>query len=125
MLQYGILAPFSGYLIYQLLIKIKGFNRSVASGIGAYIGINIAALAAAFELGIQPLLLHTVKGISLYFPYTLKQSIPAIMFAHLTIAGIAEALITGLVVFYLQRVDEEHFLYNSHIASVHSRGLKP
>lgn len=108
----AFLAPVSGYLVYKLLLKLKKVNRPIASGIGAYIGINIAALALAVELGLQPLLYHSINGTPLYFPYSLSQSIPAILFAHLTIAGIAESLVTGLVVFYLHRVDEEHILYH-------------
>jgi cobalt/nickel transport system permease protein len=107
----AFLAPVSGYLVYKLLLKLKKVNRPIASGIGAYIGINIAALAVAVELGLQPLLFHTMNGTPLYFPYALHQSIPAILFAHLAIVGIAEGLVTGLVVFYLHRVDEEHILY--------------
>ncbi len=107
----AFLAPFSGYFVYQLLLKLKRVTSPIASGIGAYIGINVAALALAVELGLQPLLFHTISGTPLYFPYSLNQSIPAILFAHLTIAGIAESLVTGMVVFYLHRVDEEHILY--------------
>jgi cobalt/nickel transport system permease protein len=118
----AVLAPFCGYLIYQLLSRIKGMNPAFTSGIAAYIGINFAALAAAVELGLQPLLFHTAAGTPLYFPYALNQTILAMLLAHLTIAGIAEAVITGLVVYYLQRIGEEHILYK---VSTKVRRLEP
>jgi cobalt/nickel transport system permease protein len=115
----AFLAPFVGYLIYKLVLRLKG-NRYIASGVGAYIGINIAALATAIELGLQPMLFHTASGSPLYFPYGLSLSIPAMLFAHLIIAGIAEAVVTGLVIFYLQRVGEDNILYR---ASANLRGI--
>jgi cobalt/nickel transport system permease protein len=115
----AFVAPFVGYLIYLLIVKLKG-NKPIAAAIGSYIGINCAALAAGTELGLQPLLFHAANGTALYFPYGLKLAIPAMLFAHLTIAGIAEAVVTGLVVFYLQRVGEDNILYR---ASGNLRGL--
>jgi cobalt/nickel transport system permease protein len=106
----AVLAPFVGYAIYKLLLRLKA-NKVIASGIGAYIGINIAALAAGIELGLQPLLFHAVNGTPLYFPYGLKLAVPAMLFAHLTVAGIAEAVITGLVFYYLQKVGEEENVF--------------
>ena len=115
----AFVAPFIGYLVYWLIVKLKA-NKAIAAAIGSYIGINCAALAAGTELGLQPLLFHAANGNALYFPYGLKLAIPAMLFAHLTIAGIAEAVITGLVVFYLQRVGEDNILYR---ASGNLRGL--
>ncbi|SHF46565.1 cobalt/nickel transport system permease protein [Caldanaerobius fijiensis DSM 17918] len=106
----AFIAPFVGYAVYRMVLKVKG-NNIIASAIGAYVSINAAALATAVELGIQPLLFHTANGAPLYFPYGLKLSVPAIMFAHLTVAGFVEAAVTGLVVFYLKRVGEENILY--------------
>jgi cobalt/nickel transport system permease protein len=95
----AFLAPFVGYGVYKLVLGMKA-NKVIASGIGAYIGINIAALATAVELGLQPVLFHAASGSPLYFLYGLNLAIPAMAFAHLTIAGIVEAVVTGLVVFY-------------------------
>lgn len=106
----AFLAPFIGYGIYKLMLTLK-VNKVIASAIGAYFGINVSALATAIELGIQPMLFHTSNGTPLYFPYGLSQSIPAIMFAHLTIAGFVEAAVTGLVVYYLLKTGEDSILY--------------
>ncbi|MEG7772312.1 energy-coupling factor ABC transporter permease, partial [Listeria monocytogenes] len=85
--------------------------KVISSAIGAYIGINAAALAASIELGLQPVLFHTADGRALYFPYGLSQSIPALMLAHLTVAGLVEAAVTGLVVYYLIKAGEDNLLY--------------
>ncbi|QSZ27309.1 cobalt transporter CbiM [Aceticella autotrophica] len=106
----AFVAPFIGYGIYKLLLSLKT-NKVISSAVGAYVGINAAAFCAAIELGIQPILFHTANGRALYFPYGLKESIPPMMLAHLTVAGLVEALITGLVVYYLQKTGEDIILY--------------
>jgi cobalt/nickel transport system permease protein len=106
----AVLAPFIGYFIYRLLLAWKN-KRAVAAALGAYIGINVAALAAAVEFGLQPILFHTASGAPLYCPYNLSQAIPAMAFAHLTVAGGIEAAVTGLAIFYLQKVSADNFLF--------------
>lgn len=71
-----------------------------------------AALATAVELGIQPDLFHTAAGAPLYSPYHLAQTIPAMALAHLTVAGAAEAIVTGGVLAYLARVDVRRLTTN-------------
>ena len=109
----AFLAPFTGYILYQLALRLKA-NKILASAVGAYVGINMAAIATGVELGLQPALFHTAGGAPLYFPYGMNLSLPAMLFAHLTIAVAAEAVVTGLAVYYLQRIDEEeHLLYRA------------
>jgi len=69
----------------------------LAAGIGAYVGINVAAIAAAIEFGIQP---YISPG---YCPYGLNLAIPAMAFAHLTTAGPVAAVVTALVVGYIRK----------------------
>ncbi|HFQ81888.1 MAG TPA: cobalt transporter CbiM [Desulfobacterales bacterium] len=99
----AIVLPFVGYFIYRLTSRgaAAGSGRHwLAIALGSYAGINAAALCAAIELGIQPLLFHTANGTPLYCPYNLSQTIPAMMIAHLTIAGIAEVIATeGVLAF--------------------------
>ena len=45
------------------------------------------------------------SGAPLYAPYPLSIAIPAMMIGHLTIAGLAELVITAGVVAYLQKSD--------------------
>jgi len=106
----AFIAPFVGYGVYKLMLFLK-LNKVVSSSIGAYIGINAAALTAGLELGLQPVLFHTANGTPLYFPYGLNISIPAMLFAHLTVAGIVEAVITGLVIHYLEKTDDKSIFY--------------
>ena len=61
----------------------------VAAGLAGYCGINVAALCAAIEFGIQPLFYHDAGGAPLYCPYPLRIAIPAMMISHLTVAGLA------------------------------------
>ena len=68
-----------------------------------YAAINVAAFLAACELGIQPLFFKDAAGAPLYAPYSLHIAIPAMMLGHLTFAGLAELLVSGGVVAYLQR----------------------
>lgn len=98
--------PFVGYGIYCLLAGRKaagGRRRAIAAGIGAYAGINAAALCAAVEFGIQPLLFRDASGAARYCPYPLSVSVPAMMAGHLTVFGLAEVVYTLAVYGFLSR----------------------
>jgi cobalt/nickel transport system permease protein len=69
------------------------------------VGLNVAALVAAVEFGLQPVLFHTADGTPLYAPFHLAQTIPAMALAHLTVAGFVELALTAGVVTYLQRAN--------------------
>lgn len=98
----AFILPYVGYYTYKLMVRILHADRidasasgkMVSAGIGSYLGINAAALAAAIEFGIQPALFHTAAGVPLYCPYGLSISIPAMMIGHLTIFGAAEVIFT-------------------------------
>ncbi len=102
----AIVLPFVGYGVYYLIAG-KADKESprywIGASIGAYVGINAAALCAAIEFGIQPLLFHTANGTPLYCPYGLSQAIPAMMLAHLLVAGVVEAVVTGGVLVFLKK----------------------
>ena len=107
---------FAGYYIYRLISfksSISSGRRVFAAGIAAYIGINIAALFTAVEFGIQPLLHHTASGKALYCPYGLNIAIPVMVSEHLLIFGWVEAVITALVVKYLQKQDPSLLVRNT------------
>ena len=80
-------------------------RRVLAAGIAGYAAINVAALCAAIEFGIQPLFFHDASGAPLYAPYGLSISIPAMLIGHLSFAGIAEFVISSGLVAWLQKVD--------------------
>src|ERR671929_458536 len=96
------------YWVYRAIAgrsAITDTRRVVAAAIAGYVAINVAALLAAVEFGIQPLLFTDASGAPLYAPYPLSVAIPAMALGHLTIAGLAELVVTGGVVAYLQRAD--------------------
>jgi cobalt/nickel transport system permease protein len=100
--------PFVGYGVYRLVAgdaALTSPRRAVAAGIGGYVGLNAAALVAAIEFGLQPVLFHTADGTPLYAPFHLSQTIPAMLIAHLTVAGFVEFALTVGVVTYLQRAN--------------------
>jgi len=102
----AVVLPFVGYAVYRAISRNAPSTSSrhwIGAAIGGYVGINAAALVAAIEFGLQPALFHAANGTPLYCPYGLSQAIPAMLFAHLTVAGFAEAVVTGGVVAFLQK----------------------
>jgi ABC-type Co2+ transport system, permease component len=109
-LNMAFIMPFTGYYTYRLLAggASSGPGRQVAAaGVGGYIGLNLAALAAAVQFGVQPLLFTAADGTPLYCPYGLAVSIPAMLLPHLTVAGFAEAAITALALKYILKNSPE------------------
>ena len=66
-----------------------------------------SALLAGVEFGLQPLLHHTLNGQSLYCPYGLNIAVLAMSGEHLLIFGWVEAIVTALVIKYLQKQSPE------------------
>ena len=100
--------PWVGYGIYRLLsgrVSLTDPKRAVAAGIGGYVGLNVAALCCAVELGLQPVFFTSADGTPLYSPFHLSQTIPAMALAHLLVAGVVEFVLTAGVVAYLQRAN--------------------
>jgi len=102
----AFVSPFLGYFVYKLIkdrVKSqKGEYLGIA--IGSYAGINVAALCAAIEFGIQPLLFKDSAGQALYCPYPLSVSIPAMTIPHLLVAGVVEMIFTVAIVAYIKKV---------------------
>jgi len=98
--------PFVGYFIYKFVQdRIKSERGEyIGAVVGSYVGINAAALMAAIELGIQPLLFHNAAGQALYCPYPLRVSIPAMLLPHLLVAGVVEALFTVSILMFVRKV---------------------
>jgi len=106
----GVAGALVGYGIYRLIAgksDVKSRKRVIGAGIGAYIGINLAALLTAFQLGIQTVLHVGADGRPLYSPFPLSITIPAIMLEHIFLFGIVEALVTVLVLLYIQKSQPE------------------
>ncbi|HWQ61738.1 MAG TPA: cobalt transporter CbiM [Negativicutes bacterium] len=106
----AFIMPFTGYYTYRLLARgaSAGSGRWLAAaGLGAYVGLNLAALAAAVQFGVQPLLFISADGTPLYCPYGLEISIPAMLIPHLTVVGFAEAAVTALSLKYVMKTSPD------------------
>jgi cobalt/nickel transport system permease protein len=104
----AIAGSFATWAVYRLLNRgaAAGARRSViAAAVAGYVALNFSALLAGFEFGIQPLLFHDEHGVPLYSPYPLSIAVPAMLLGHLTVAGPAEALLTGGLYAYLRKFD--------------------
>jgi cobalt/nickel transport system permease protein len=104
----AIVGALVSYAVYRLLAgrsAILSFRRVAAAGLAGYAAINVSALLAAVEFGIQPLLYRDATGAPLYCPYPLSVAIPAMMLGHLTIAGLAELVVSAGVVAFIQKSD--------------------
>lgn len=99
--------PFAGYAVYRLVRRLAPQHELLAAGAGAYVGINLAALMAGIEFGIQPALFHDAAGQALYAPYPLSIALPAMMIGHLTLFGLAEVVFTTAVYAYLRKAAPE------------------
>ncbi len=97
--------PFLGYFIYSFIRqRIRGRTGEYVGMIaGSYLGINMAALCAAIEFGLQPALAPGANGLPLYCPYPLSVSIPAMMIPHLAVAGMVEALFTVAILEFVRK----------------------
>jgi len=102
----AIAGSFAAWGIYRLVslgAAADSRRRVVAAALAGYGAINLSALLAAIEFGIQPMLFHDATGAPLYAPYPLRIAIPAMMVGHLTIAGAAEAVMSAGLFSYLRR----------------------
>jgi cobalt/nickel transport system permease protein len=104
----AIVGSLVSYAVYRAVAgraAITSSRRVVAAGLAGYTAINVSALFAAIEFGIQPLLYRDASGAPLYCPYPIGITIPAMMIGHLTIAGLAELFVSAGVVAFLQQSD--------------------
>lgn len=104
----AFLMSFSGYYIYRVIAAGHAgrVRTAISSAVAAYAALNIAALAVAIELGVQPAIAHDLAGRPLYAPYPLIVTVPAMLLPHLLFFGPVEALGTALAVSYVYRTNE-------------------
>jgi cobalt/nickel transport system permease protein len=106
----AVVIPFVGYYIYKLIAgksDITSSRRWLAGAVAGYLAINVAAVCAGIEFGIQPLIASAPDGHPLYAPYPLSVAVPAMALEHLMLFGFVEALVTALVIKYLQKADNK------------------
>ncbi len=102
----AVVMPFTAAWIFALVKgRAPGPRRiSLAAFLSGYLGLTAAALAAAVEFGIQPLI-ASEGGRPLYAPYGLEIAIPAMVGEHLVIFSIVEGVLTMLVLRYFLKND--------------------
>ncbi|NVN93207.1 MAG: cobalt transporter CbiM [Desulfuromonadales bacterium] len=106
----GVVIPFIGYYTYALIAgksAISSPRRWIAGAVAGYLALNIAAVCTGIEFGIQPLIASAPDGHPLYAPYPLSIAVPAMAIEHLILFGFIEALVTALVIKYLQKTESE------------------
>src|ERR1700704_4490851 len=67
----AVVMPFVGYAVYKLTARrtsLTSGRRGLGAGIGAYVGINAAALCAAVEFGVQPDLFYKTGANGTHIP---------------------------------------------------------
>jgi len=123
----AIVGSLTAWFSYKLLAggpTSSTRRRIIAAAIAGYLSINLAALCAAVEFGLQPALFHDAAGAPLYAPYPLSIALPAMMIGHLTVAGAAEAIAAaGLVGWLLRRAPEQLAAHNDAPASASDKPL--
>ncbi len=104
----AIAGGLTGWFVYRVVAagsRIDSRRRMLAAGLAGYASLNVSALLAAIELGLQPLFERSATGQPLYAPYPLSVTIPSIMSGHLLIFGVLEAIVTMLVLRYIRKSD--------------------
>ncbi len=98
----AVVMPFVSYWIFKLVKgkSVSGARLAVAAFVAGYLSLVVAALFAALELGIQPLIATGTNGRPLYAPYPLSVAVPAMVLEHLFPFGIVEGLVTMLLFKY-------------------------
>jgi len=99
----GSLVAYSAYRLIAGRASAGSKRRIVGSAVAGYLAINVSALLASIEFGVQPMLFKDASGAPLYFPYPLSISVPAMMIGHLSFGGLAELIVTAGVVLYMDR----------------------
>ncbi|WP_026886225.1 cobalt transporter CbiM [Clostridium beijerinckii] len=115
----AFIMPFTAFYLFKLIKRLFKNNNGeyIGAFLGGYISVNIAALFAAIEFGVQPLLFKDISGLPLYSPYGLAVSIPAMMIPHLLIVGILEGIITVGAYSYIKKASPE-VLYQGKISKI-------
>ena len=91
----AFILPFTGYYIYKLVSLNSAKSsprRPIGAAVGAFFGLNAAALSTGIMFGIQPLLYHDAAGRALYCPYGLNIAVPTMFLEHLLLFGWIEAV---------------------------------
>ena len=105
----AVVMPFVSYGVFKLIIgkSEAGARLAVSAFLSGYLGLLVAALFTAIELGIQPLIATGVDGRPLYAPYPLSVAIPAMAIEYLFAFGVVEGLVTMLLLKYFLKHERD------------------
>jgi cobalt/nickel transport system permease protein len=105
----ALIMPFAAWYIYKIIARKSEskVRTSIAAFVSGYLSINITAIMAGVEFGIQPLIAKAADGTPLYCPYPIKIALPAMAIEHLLLFGIIEGLVTVLIFRYFFRHNRE------------------
>ena len=98
----ALVMPFVSWFVFKLISgKNTSITRnSIAAFVAGYLSINVAAIFAGIEFGIQPIIAADAAGNPLYSPYPLSIALPTMVFEHLLVFGFVEAIVTLFIFRY-------------------------
>mgnify|MGYP000361606687 FL=1 len=98
--------PFVAAIVFRALnsrLHDKSWGTSVSAIVSGWVGLCLAALCAAVEFGIQPMLFTNASGAPLYCPFPLSVAIPAMLIPHMLVAGVVEGVATAAIYGFIKK----------------------
>ena len=98
--------PFAAAIVFRALnsrLRDKNWGTSVSAIVSGWVGLCLAALCAAIEFGIQPMLFTNASGAPLYCPFPLSVAIPAMLIPHMLVAGVIEGVATAAIYGFIKK----------------------
>ena len=98
--------PFTAAIVFRALnsrLHDKSWGTSVSAIVSGWVGLCLAALCAAIEFGIQPMLFTNASGAPLYCPFPLSVAIPAMLIPHMLVAGVVEGVTTAAIYGFIKK----------------------
>ena len=98
--------PFTAAIVFRALnsrLHDKSWGTSVSAIVSGWVGLCLAALCAAIEFGIQPMLFTNASGAPLYCPFPLSVAIPAMLIPHMLVAGVVEGVATAAIYGFIKK----------------------
>ena len=98
--------PFVAAIVFRALnsrLHDKSWGTSVSAIVSGWVGLCLAALCAAIEFGIQPMLFTNASGAPLYCPFPLSVAIPAMLIPHMLVAGVVEGVATAAIYGFIKK----------------------
>lgn len=98
--------PFVAAIVFRALnsrLHDKSWDTAVSAVVAGWVGLCVAALCAAIEFGIQPMLFTNASGAPLYCPFPLSVSIPAMLIPHMLVAGVVEGVASAAIYGFIKK----------------------